>query len=237
MDVPHISASSVKTWNNCRLQFYAEKILKVERRPLHPLTKMGIAVHEAFEKGTENKSYMDHISEACNSQSLDEDLVGKSAELCKTCEDWGWWNGVDELDHCIPEYEFLVDLGEGIHVKGFIDRLDIKGNTATILDIKTQSKKFSSNELKNNLQADIYNLATRINFPAIQEPIRVEFWVLRHEIQAVTRTKEDAMRTKEYLLKVGRDILDHPQDEHPQPTKGNNCRWCDYQTSCPEWQL
>ncbi len=88
--------------------------------------------------------------------------MGKSAVLCKTGEDWGWWSGVDELDHCIPEYEFRVDLGEGRHVKGFIDRLDIKGNTATILDIKTQSKKFSSNELKNNLQADIYNLATRI---------------------------------------------------------------------------
>tara|TARA_R100000734_G_scaffold19153_1_gene18680 strand:+ start:9480 stop:10187 length:708 start_codon:yes stop_codon:yes gene_type:complete len=235
MKVPHISASSVKTWKNCKLQFYAEKILKVERSPLHPLTKMGIAVHEAFERSVEDKDFIAHLSEACNNQGLDEDLVGLSTELCKTCEDWGWWDDIDELDHCIPEYEFLIHIGEGINVKGFIDRLDMKGDSATILDIKTQSKKFSADELRNNLQADIYNLATRMNYPRIKSPIRVEFWVLRHEIQSVTRTLEDAMKTKEYLLEIGKEIMSHPDELYPEAQKNPNCRWCDYKNNCPEW--
>ena len=235
MKVPHISASSVKTWNSCKLQFYADKILKVPRREEHPMTRVGSAVHLAFEKGTKEKEAIGNLAFACNKYNLeDKDLIDMATDLSKTCEEWGWWDGIDDLDHCIPEYEFLLDIGLGVFVKGFIDRLDIQGDMATILDIKTQAKKFTNAELKKNLQADIYNLATRMEHPRITGPIRVEFWVLKHEIQAVTKTKEDALRTREYLRGVGREILDWDDDLQPHGTQGYYCRWCNFAEECPE---
>ena len=121
-----------------------------------------------------------------------------------------------------------------MRVKGFIDRLDIKGSCATILDIKTQARKFTVDQLRDNLQADIYNLAARKLFPQIEGPIRVEFWVLRHEIQAVTRTEDDANKTEDFLKERGAELLAWPEDKAPPAHIGSPCRWCNYADEGPE---
>ena len=234
MDLPHLSASSLKTWGTCKLQFYADKVLQVPRQEPHELTKMGSAVHYAFER-SENKDAISKIPETCEELELTEELSELATTLTQTCEDWGWGEGIDELDHCISEQEFLIDIGEGVKLKGFIDRLDIKGNQATILDIKTQSKKFTEEELRKNLQADIYNLAARKLFPQIQGVISVEFWVLRHEIQSVNRTEKDAEETANRLREQGAKMLAWDSDKHPDASAGNHCKWCNYLDQCPEW--
>ena len=236
MDIPHKSASSLKTWDTCPLQFYADKVLKTPRTEPHDLTKVGSAVHLAFERSKDSGGTSEALPEACeDSGVVSADYINMADELTKTCNDWGWWDGIEDLDLCEPEQEFLIDLGDGVKVKGFIDRLDIKGNTATILDIKTQARKFTVDQLRENLQADIYNLAARKLFPQIHGPIRVEFWVLRHEIQAVPRTEEDAAKTEAMLRDRGGEILAWPEEKHPPAHIGNHCRWCNYADECPEW--
>ena len=236
MDLPHISASSLKTWDTCPLQFYADKVLAVPRSEAHDLTKVGSAVHLAFERAKDDGDVAQELPTACeDSGVVMEDYKGMAGKLAETCNSWGWWDGSEDLDHCVAEQEFLLDLGEGVRVKGFIDRLDIKGTCATILDIKTQSKKFTVDQLRENLQADIYNLAARKLFPKVEGPIRVEFWVLRHEIQAVTRTEYDAKRTENFLKKRGAELLAWPADEAPPAHIGPHCRWCNYADDCPEW--
>ena len=236
MDLPHISASSLKTWDTCPLQFYADKVLAVPRSEAHDLTKVGSAVHLAFERSNDVGGVSEALPEACeDSGVVMDDYKGMAGELAETCNAWGWWDGVQDLDLCEAEQEFLLDLGEGVRVKGFIDRLDIKGSCATILDIKTQARKFTVDQLRDNLQADIYNLAARKLFPQIEGPIRVEFWVLRHEIQAVTRTEDDANKTEDFLKERGAELLAWPEDKAPPAHIGSHCRWCNYADECPEW--
>ncbi len=235
MDLHHLSASSLKTWNTCNLQFYADKVLKIPRSEAHPLTKMGSAVHHAFERAYEDKDALAHLPQACEEQGLTEELATTARQLTERCIEWGWWDGTEKLDLCAVEQEFLIDIGEGVRLKGFIDRLDIIGEDATILDIKTQGKKFTAEELRTNLQADIYNLAARKLFPVIKGAIRVEFWVLRHELQAVTRTEDDARETEEKIRRQGADMLAWDSETHPPASAGAHCRWCNYMDSCPEW--
>ena len=239
MDLHHLSASSIKTWDTCQLQFYADKVLEVPRSEPHPLTRMGSAVHYAFEMAqtSGSRDALAHLPQACNDAGVeDPQLVQKAGDLCNVCEQWGWWDGIDNLDQCIAEQEFLISVGAGVLIKGFIDRLDIKGDTARILDIKTQAKKFTAEELRTNLQADIYAWATRRMFPNIVEPIRVEFWTLRHEVQAVTRTKDDADATEAYLAEKGNGILEGDSATPPPPSPSHLCRWCNYIEDCPEWK-
>ena len=236
MDLPHISASSLKTWETCPLQFYADKVLEVPRSEAHDLTKVGSAVHLAFERSKNGGDVAQELTGACEESGVtEENYKDMAGSLAETCNEWGWWDGVEDLDLCEAEQEFLLDIGGGVKVKGFIDRLDIQGRCATILDIKTQAKKFTAEQLRDNLQADIYNLAARRLFPQIQGAIRVEFWVLRHEIQAVTRTEDDANRTEKMLLERGTELLKWPADTPPPAHIGSHCRWCNYADDCPEW--
>tara|TARA_Y100001973_G_scaffold106779_1_gene187517 strand:- start:2961 stop:3677 length:717 start_codon:yes stop_codon:yes gene_type:complete len=236
MELSHLSASSLKTWKTCKLQWYAEKVLDIDRRPAHPLTRVGSAVHEAFELSMEDRDTLSHLPEAYAKYDLHEsDLQERAENMTKTCIEWGWWDGVDQLDSCIAEQEFLIEAGSGVKLKGFIDRLDIKGNHASVLDIKTQARKFTKDELRNNLQASIYNIAARRLNPNVVGPIRVEFWVLRHEIQAVTKTQADADRETELMKQEGLTIMAHDESVWPEPSSGPHCKWCDFIDKCPDW--
>ena len=236
MNIKHLSASSLGVWNTCQLQFYADRILKIPRGETHPLALMGSAVHYAFDRGHDERNAMPYLDQACDDLNLNDiTLRDKAKELCEVCEQWGWWDGVDDLDVCVPEKEFLIDIGEGVKLKGFMDRIDIKGSSARILDIKTQSKKISDEKLRNNVQADIYNIAARKIYPQVKGLLRFEFWTLRHEIQSITKTEECAKEEEENLRKQGVHILEWPQEEHPPATMGNHCRWCNFIDSCPEW--
>tara|TARA_B110000438_G_scaffold302318_1_gene359653 strand:+ start:2522 stop:3232 length:711 start_codon:yes stop_codon:yes gene_type:complete len=236
MDLHHLSASSLKTWKSCGLQFYANKVLGVTSESTHELTRVGSAVHHAFENASEDKDPHTHLETALNEQEVvTEEFRERAKEMTQTCIDWGWYDGIEDLDICKAEEEFLIDIGGGVMFKGFIDRLDIQGNTARIIDIKTQAKKFTADELRTNLQASIYNIAARKLYPNITGPIRVEFWVLRHEIQAVTKTEINSVKESFELSKQGKVIMDWDEKIFPPATSGAHCRWCPYIEECPEW--
>lgn len=233
--ISHYSASSLKMFKQCKLSWYAAKVLEIPQPPPHPLTLVGSAVHKAFEDSMEDHDAMAKVKTSCEEYGLeDPELIGRVEELTKVCEDWGWWSGVDTLDKCISEQKFSVEAEEGINLLGFIDRLDIRGQSATILDIKTQAKKFSRDELRNNLQASFYNIGARSLYD-IKGPIRVEFWVLRHEIQTVTKTEADARRDLAEIIKYCKQANQYAAEGPPSASSGSHCRWCAYMQECPEW--
>jgi RecB family exonuclease len=181
-----------------------------------------------------DRDALSRVAGACEAYEVEEtEHVQRVRDMIEVCESWGWWRGIDKLDKCIPEQKFLIDIGSGVRLKGFIDRLDITGTTATILDIKTQAKKFTRDELRNNLQASIYNIGAR-HLYNVEGPIRVEFWCLRHEIQAVTKTEHDAEKDGTEIIKLCKQAMNYIENE-PTASSGNHCRWCNYMEKCPEW--
>jgi putative RecB family exonuclease len=238
MIVTHLSASRIKTYRHCSLQYHAIYELKIEEDHVHPLTVMGSAVHKSFEVATTARRLdkrehlwnpIDLVDPYFKKLEADESLLPLAIQLCQNGIDWGYFRKIDNCVGC--EVKFFEALEDGTMIKGFIDRLDITGNTANVIDIKTQKRRFTHEQLKNNWQAKIYNIAVRRLYPEITGDIRVSFWVLRHLVQTVTLTAEDAINDSLELMEVAKEIR---ACDNPVGNITPLCNWCRYQDQCPE---
>lgn len=85
-----------------------------------------------------------------------------------------------------PELDFKLDVGGSVQVEGTIDKIAIYEDHAVIRDFKTQGKKFTADELENNIQAGVYQYAVKKLFGL---PARVEFLLLRFPPQKRNPTR------------------------------------------------
>lgn len=237
MKLDHLSASRIKTFKQCQMQYYARYELGIKDDCPHPLTVMGSAFHKMFEISTRARVLGNHealqdpnhlIDSVMSKYKVARILRPTIVELTKNAVDWGYFRNVSDTIGC--EVGFSEKISDGTNVVGFIDRLDINGNKAEIIDLKTQKKKFSDKELSDNWQADIYNWAVRKMFPQITEDVIVSFWVVRHQVQRISRSKLDAEKTENSLLDVAKEIR---ECDSPTMNPSYLCRWCPYESKCP----
>jgi DNA helicase-2/ATP-dependent DNA helicase PcrA len=233
--VQHLSASRIKTFKQCQLKYHATYDLGMTSEP-HELTLMGLAVHKACEISTKARRLgrhenlwnpVDLIDSAMAKYRVKSYLRDLTEELINNAMEWGYFRKVEEVIG--EEIEFNEELPNGMKVKGFIDRLDKCGDGLDIKDLKTQKRKFTDDELDDNWQAHIYNLAVRRLYPEVTGDVTVSFWVLRHQVQKVTLTLEDAKRTEERLVEVGEEIQSITE---PTASPSGLCPWCPYHSKC-----
>lgn len=237
MKINNLSASSRKTWEQCKLMFYAKKILKVPEPPPHPKVGVGRAVHDCYEHGFDDRYPLGIFDQACKYNDVtDPELRQDTWNLIRTCDEWGWWDHFNDYEYVMAEQKFAYPLTAGIPILGYIDLLEKKGNKARIRDIKTQGKAFTREEMKKNIQAETYNLGARFLYPEIEGMIRVEFWVLRHKIQSSNQTPENAEKTRIEYEELADEILSAPDNQLPEPSVGNHCRFCPYYNECPAYK-
>jgi len=199
---------------------------------------MGKCFHKVFEVSTKARLLSTHdalrdpyvlIKPAMSKYNVDPDLLGLLNELTKNALDWGYFRRVD-LCHW-TEVKFREVLPDGTPVVGFIDRLDLlSGGRADIIDLKTQKRKFTDEQLENNWQADIYNWALRKIMPEVTGDVSVSFWVVRHHVQRVKRTADDAARTEIKLMEMANKIR---ACETPTLSPTILCNWCLFKDECP----
>lgn len=198
-----LSASRLKTFLSCSWIFYCEYILKLPSKT-HPKTKLGSLAHTIFEvlQRPRHKKHYDAVlsgkksiynSKAISrlvssylkknpditpilSQDLDSlVLVGLENDFfCK-----------DSERVLPPEHEFLLDI-DGMLIKGYIDVLAFYKDKIKIRDYKSQGKRFTEDEMENNIQAGIYQLYANREF---KKPAEVEFVMLRHPETSRTPNK------------------------------------------------
>jgi CRISPR/Cas system-associated exonuclease Cas4 (RecB family) len=184
---------------------------------------------------------IDPSSESCNpltykKEAMEEFKVDREHsklidDLMGNAERWGYFRNIKRTAGC--ELEFFIDLADGTKVKGFIDRLDLNGPEADIIDIKTQKNLFTDEELKDNWQAMIYNLATRVKYPEVTGRASVSFWVLRHQVQKVWLSSHDAEAAKEKLMEVAKEIK---ECDKPEAKPSYLCNYCGYKSQCTNAQ-
>lgn len=114
-----------------------------------------------------------------------------------------------------PEHEFLFKIDGKYEIKGFLDKLAIYGPKGLITDYKTQGKKFTQDELDENIQAAIYQMYVYKFFGV---PADVEFVMLRHppkgkdlkkHIQVVpAKTPAELRGIEIYLMHMGKIFQD-----------------------------
>jgi len=235
----HISASSIKTYEQCPLKFYVEKVLKIPEGPVHELTKMGKACHGMLENAVNSyKSQAECGTELMNPMFWKKEMMSKHEvpnslsplvdELICNANDWGYFRNVSKTFACELKIEF--PLPNGINVVGYIDRLDVMFPDADILDIKTQKREFTDKELNHNWQAMIYNIGSRKLLPELTGTAKVSFWVLRHRVQRICLTAEDAKKDLQELTEKVDEILACPDNPIGRPS--GLCPWCPNYANC-----
>lgn len=236
MILDHLSASRIKTFEQCQMKYHAVYELKLPETP-HPLTLMGSSVHSMLElsskarmAGQRRERWHDPMvfkQAAMRKFKVDDSLSSLIDELIDNAKRWGYFRNIHKTIGC--ELEFKLVLADGTNVSGFIDRLDLHIPEADIIDIKTQKKAFENDELRNNWQAKIYNMAVRELYPKITGKVSVSFWVLRHMVQKTWLTLEDAGLTNKSLMIVA-DQIRSCTDPIARPS--GLCPYCPYYKDC-----
>jgi RecB family exonuclease len=237
MKLEHLSASRIKTFQQCQMRYFATYELGV-KEVVHPLTDLGSACHLMLELAVKARMAGGAGGEACDPRThkkaaMDEFKVDRSYsglidELMGNAEKWGYFRNVARTAGC--EVEFDLELPDGTKVQGFIDRLDLLPPCADVVDIKTQKAMFTDEELRGNWQARIYNMAARRRYPEVTGKVSVSFWVLRHMVQRVWLTSHDAEAVVADLMDVAREIRGC---RSPEARPSALCRYCGYRHECP----
>ena len=231
MKLEHLSASRIKTFEQCPQKYQAKYELKLPD-VVHPLTTMGKAVHSAFEvwtrklikDGEYDPAFLDVILEQFQ---VDRDLHVLAKQLARNALDWGYFRKIAlTVD---SEIEFNELLPSGVKTNGFIDRLDIDGSEADVIDIKTQKSKFTDEELRTDWQGKMYNWAVRKLHPRVTGDVTISFWMLRHHVQRVTKTAADAA-CDEVLLTEKAEEIQSCSDPETRPSR--LCPWCPKYGEC-----
>lgn len=239
MKLEALSASRIETFDECQLKYHAIYEEELKDKP-HPLTNMGSAAHKMFELSTRARltpGVLDllhdpyhHEAGAVTEFDVQPDLVPLLRELTKNALDWGYFRNISRCVGVEIKFSFALPDGTGTLVRGFIDRLDVWDDVAEVIDLKTQKEPFDTSALKDKWQARIYNLAARTIQPTVKGKVRVSFWVLRHQVQPVWLTADDAKKTEEDLVAKATEIRDCTD---PQPHPSGLCPWCPKYDACP----
>jgi len=238
MKVDHISASGIKTYKQCPLKYYAVYDLALPEPPPHPNTVMGSAVHDIMEEATNYRMKPDSDPKfhdpmywkqaAIEKNRVETHLIPVIDELVGNAVRWGYFRNIRRTVGC--EIKIGFALPDDTKVTGYIDRLDVMIPDMDIIDLKTQKNAFEPEELEDNWQARIYNIGARKLKPEITGKATVSFWVLRHQVQRVILTADDAEKDYHRIAKVVNEIR---ACKDPEGKPSGLCPWCPYDKQCP----
>jgi RecB family exonuclease len=227
------SYSRIDTYEQCPAKYFYSYISK-EPRQFAPAAVLGNIVHEVFEKVLENDKALD---------------IGElKSEYAKTIPEWDPLNQIPQelldagnviIDEFYDQNEdssfniyakemgFEILMGSYV-VRGFIDRIDLVGDTVYIIDYKTGKWEVAAKDIQNNLQLGIYALAASQIFP--DKKIYAELYYLRSGRRKGHHfSPDDIENVKVELVKKMQKIIN---DTNFVPTSnGRICSFCDHAKS------
>lgn len=221
-----LSASKIKTFENCSWLYWCNYHLKLPQKP-NEGAQRGTICHLVFELllNPKRKDYFKIIKKNNSITSCRpiHRLVSKHLKKMQINTDENF-KMIDEMilvglnnDFFIrgsvlldPEYEFnLINDAPKYSVTGFIDKAaeHAKNGTFIITDYKTSRFKFNGDDLESNIQAMIYSLVARKIKPELR-PV-VKFIFLRHTkdpIQTVEFNDTALKGFEHYLEEVNKTL-------------------------------
>lgn len=228
MELEHLSASRLETYEQCQLKYYAKYVLKLPDEP-GDAANLGTAVHRAMELATNARIAGGSGKDIDPLFWLPDELLKfgllarekEAVEMINNGILWGYFRNLHKVKGC--EVELKFNLPDGTPVVGFVDRLDLDFPTADIKDLKTGKRKFPDNELQKKWQGRIYNIGVRKMFPEVTDQCMVSYWVLRHQVQRAYYNAFDAENDEQELVEKCMEIV---ACDDPVPTPSGLCPWC-----------
>jgi RecB family exonuclease len=126
---------------------------------------------------------------------------------------------------------FYIDI-DGVKLRGFIDRVDkLESGGLSIVDYKTTKELFTADDLEENLQLTIYQLAAQQTWRLPVE--RLTLYHLRSNTACSCPPRDEARleQTRQLVLEVAENIA---QEKFPA-TESQYCP-CDFPEHCPYYR-
>jgi putative RecB family exonuclease len=143
------------------------------------------------------------------------------------------------------EQNINFDLPNGTKFRGIIDRLDLKGDTAIIVDYKTDKSIAPASTFAESYQQQLTSYAIRVmqQYAHIAKKVEGKLIYLRLQ-QEITREithemLESTIQTIEHKIATIEETLftyNMGNKDAFLAIKGNHCRRCPYQVLCPLWK-
>lgn len=136
-------------------------------------------------------------------------------------------------------FDFVIEDPFGdIRLIGFIDRLEMTPEgVVRIKDYKTNRMLYTKDELRQSLQASIYEIAVRDSTALSvtpDTPVDFEFVLLRHGIsQRTTRSESDLQLAVHQITSL---VHRCEGSRHFEPQLNKYCAYCDHKLRCPLWR-
>ncbi len=248
---PHLSPSSIGTFNQCPLKFRYSKIDGKQEDPTEA-TLMGNFVHDVLET-------MYHQDNELRDMSLAKQIASQLWE-----EGWGdrvrpWVKGDENIRMfrwkswwCIEnlwkienpmlkspiglEHELNGEIG-GVRIKGFIDRFSQAEDEETfvISDYKTgktpkknwvDDKFFQLLIYSHLLESTGVGKASEVELLYLKDGVRFTKNVTELELESVEKT----------IVETKVEIDKRCETEEFEPVKSILCNWCSFKKECPAWR-
>jgi RecB family exonuclease len=237
MQLEHLSASRIETFEQCEMKYHAHYELGLRIAP-HPLAVMGSAVHVTAEQVSnemrDNRQVPFDEQKAlllstCAMLGVEHAQLQTAVNLYENLVQWGYYREIGKSIGIELEHDGV--LPDGTKYVAKIDRLDDYGDWLDIIDIKTQQQQFEQDELLRRWQSRIYDLAVIEMCGNRKGRNRVSYWVVRHMVQRTMIEKDEHLGTKLDMMKVADRIRNC---NAPRTTVSALCPWCPYYSQCED---
>lgn len=251
MDINHISVSRKKTFDCCPQQYKYRYHLKIPSPTAEPIYFIyGTLVHKIAEEYVRNSGKINigdlaqdilrgkiEVEDGVKCPALPTDYLRKLQKHLRAIQNLTERIGVDG----IVEHPFYYDLDppNGRHVKGFIDRLIVRGEKAFILDYKTTKKgkwRVDSNTVKTDLQLRMYARVVQREFELKAENIKAALFYLEGENLVACQYSEQSLLDVEKELREAFVLIENSNPDHVWGRVGWHCKNCEYSTICQFYQ-
>lgn len=234
-----LSASSIKTYDQCPKKYYYQYIEKLDRKQwdhfsignlCHKTLELfhKIYMEEGLKKKKSLSNLMSHaFSEARkNFPNLRGELLKDSKQMIldyltsiKASKEMPMVKGV--------ETSFEFSLCDNVIIRGILDRIDIlKDGTFNIVDYKTNKNP----KYLDSFQLLIYGVWLKEKYPEI-ESFKATFILLKHASskREFEFNTEDLNSTRKKLIKFAEKI---GNDNEWITIPNHLCNWCDFKNVC-----
>jgi len=242
IEIIKLSASSVKTYDQCPRKYYYTYIEKAPRKQWTHFD-LGNLCHKTLEifhqvymqEGTKKKrslaKLMGHSFKVARRDfpNMGDDLLSEGKALLMDYLEYVRSNGMPKVKGVETAFDFMIR--DDVRIRGFLDRLDLmKDGRYHIVDYKTTKNE----KYLDKFQLSVYGLWLKEKYPEI-ETFKGSYVLLRHgaKLKEYEFNLEDIDKTKKELLSYA-DSIRNEDAWTPVPTI--LCRWCDFNNICPAQQ-
>ena len=248
----HISVSRKQTWDECPQKYkYRYHLKTVSTEPVQPYFVYGKLVHKIAEEYVREQGQREikEITKDCLTGKIEiekntpppvlsSEYMNKLPEHTKNIKLISDRIGFD--GHL--EWPFYIDLqAPDQHlIKGFIDRLIIRGDKYFILDYKTTKKGFyrkNQNTIRKDLQLRCYARIIQKEFGAEADKIMCALYYLEGGDLISSKFDQESLESAEKEIHdTYKNIISTHPDE-VQGRVGQQCSRCDYRKVCVWYSL